>query len=197
VFASVGPIIDIRLITGINWITFQVPALSQCVWQGSMDTASLLGSVCIVKPCCTSRKALGIDNLFCVKDTWLSMISSHCALVDSKLIVACKPHILDKERFERMESSTWAFVATEPCFLLSCVSIISITKTATNTLFTEINLLEPFGLFRSVALSWTEGLNAWASSLWLSFQAMIVPVGSSSLGRIINVVGSAIDPFLE
>jgi F0F1-type ATP synthase beta subunit len=81
--------------------------------------------------------------------------------------------------------------------LLSCVSPISITKTATNTVFSEVSLLEALGLFRSVALCWTEGLNAWASHLWLGFQAMIVPVGSSSLGRIINVVGSAIDPLLE
>jgi len=195
VFASVGPIVDIRLVTNINWIAFQVLTLSQCVWQGSMNTASLFDSVYIIKPYCTFREALSINNLFCVKGTWLSMISGHYTLVNSGLIVTCKPHILDKERF--MESSTWAFVATEPCFLLSCVSIISIIKTAANVLFTEINLLEPFGLFRSVALSWTEGLNTWASFLWLNFQAMVVPVGSSSLGRIINVVGSAIDPFLE
>jgi hypothetical protein len=80
--------------------------------------------------------------------------------------------------------------------LLSGVSPISITKTATNIVFSEVTLHEPLGLFRSVALAWTEGLNAWASYLWLGFQAMVVPVGISSLGRIMNAVDSAIDPFL-
>ena len=86
--------------------------------------------------------------------------------------------------------------SADECFLLSGVSPISITKTATNIVFSEVTLHEPLGLFRSVALAWTEGLNAWASYLWLGFQAMVVPVGISSLGRIMNAVDSAIDPFL-
>jgi hypothetical protein len=68
--------------------------------------------------------------------------------------------------------------SADECFLLSGVSPISITKTATNIVFSEVTLHEPLGLFRSVALAWTEGLNAWASYLWLGFQAMVVPVGS-------------------
>ena len=79
--------------------------------------------------------------------------------------------------------------SADECFLLSGVSPISITKTATNIVFSEVTLHEPLGLFRSVAL-------AWASYLWLGFQAMVVPVGISSLGRIMNAVDSAIDPFL-
>ena len=57
--------------------------------------------------------------------------------------------------------------SADECFLLSGVSPISITKTATNIVFSEVTLHEPLGLFRSVALAWTEGLNAWASYLWL------------------------------
>jgi hypothetical protein len=144
------------------------------------------------------------------------MMSSHCALFDSKLILAniwkCVDfgHTSRKGKNGSREAavfgsidkvciwcSSWTLNPFNQSFLLSCVSPISITKTATNTVFSEVSLLEALGLFRSVALCWTEGLNAWASHLWLGFQAMIVPVGSSSLGRIINVVGSAIDPLLE
>ena len=73
VFASVGPIIDIRLVTSINWTTFQATTLSKWGndWQGSIDTASLLDSVCIVKPCCTS---LGIDNRW-AHSSWRSTTS--------------------------------------------------------------------------------------------------------------------------
>jgi hypothetical protein len=36
---------------------------------------------------------------------------------------------------------------------------MSMVKSATNAVFAEVALLEPFGLFRTVALAWTEGLN--------------------------------------
>jgi hypothetical protein len=54
VFASAGPIIDIKLVTGINWTTFQHTRPNQWAkhWQRSLDTANLLDSVSIVKPCC-------------------------------------------------------------------------------------------------------------------------------------------------
>ena len=64
VFASAGPIIDIKLVTGINWTTFQHtrPNHWDKHWQRSLDTANLLDSVSIVKPCCTSRKAETIKS---------------------------------------------------------------------------------------------------------------------------------------
>ena len=86
--------------------------------------------------------------------------------------------------------------SADECFLLSGVSPISITKIATNIVFSEVTLHEPLGLFRSVVLAWPEGVNALASYLWLGFQATVVPVGISSLGRIMNAVDSPIDPFL-
>jgi len=77
--------------------------------------------------------------------------------------------------------------SADECFLLSGVSPISITKTATNIVFSEVTLHEPLGLFRSVALAWTEGLNAWASYLWLGFQAM---VGSNWIGHTLPSLSS-------
>jgi len=155
-----------------------------------------------------------VSNLFTVL-----MMSGHYTLFSSKLILANIWKCVDfGQTFDKswkgkngsreaavfgsidkvcIWCSSWTLNPFNQSFLLSCVSLISIIKTAANVVFSEINLLEAFGLFRSVALCWTEGLNTWASYLWLDFQAMVVPVGSSSLGRIINVVGSAIDPLLE
>ena len=85
VFASAGPIIDIKLVTGINWTTFQHTRPNQWAkhWQRSLDTANLLDSVSIVKPCCTSRKAETINSPLSAKDTWLLLASSHRALFGS------------------------------------------------------------------------------------------------------------------
>jgi hypothetical protein len=86
VFASTGPIIiDIKLVTGINWTTVQHTRPNQWAqhWQRSLDTANLLDSVSIVKPCCTSRKAEIINNPLSAKDTWLLLASSYRALFGS------------------------------------------------------------------------------------------------------------------
>jgi len=85
VFASAGPIIDIKLVTGINWTTFQHTRPNQWAkdWQRSLDIANLLDSVSIVKPCCTSRKAETINSPLSAKDTWLLLASSHRALFGS------------------------------------------------------------------------------------------------------------------
>jgi len=82
-------------------------------------------------------------------------------------------------------------------FALACAGLCCIVKSASNVVFSEVQALEPFAFFRTVALAWTEGLNTWASYAWLNFGAVAVPVGRSTLGRLINVVGSALDPFLD
>ena len=82
VFASAGPIIDIKLVTGINWTTFQHTQPNQGLAR-SLDTANLLDSVSIVKPCCTYRKAETMKSPLSAKDTWLLLASSHRALFGS------------------------------------------------------------------------------------------------------------------
>ena len=54
------------------------------------------------------------------------------------------------------------------------------------------------GVFRTIALGSTDGLCTNASCTFsLSFQPYIVPVGRIALGRILNVVGSSIDPYID
>jgi flagellar biosynthesis/type III secretory pathway ATPase len=86
---------------------------------------------------------------------------------------------------------------TSGSFALACAGPCSIVKSASNAAFSEVQALEPFAFFRTVALAWTEGLNTWASHAWLDFEAAAVPVGRSALGRLINAAGSALDPFLD
>ena len=53
-------------------------------------------------------------------------------------------------------------------------------------------------VFRTIALGSTDGLCTNASCTFsLSFQPYIVPVGRIALGRILNVVGSSIDPYID
>ena len=162
VFASVGPIIDIRLVSSISWLSSQGTRLSRRVgfWPNAvlpagsvLGTARLLGSPCALKPCCISRKALGVRSALSRYGPWLLPAPSHFTLFSGWLVLS-RPGAL-------------AFRAGAGCradagyasFKAACVAALSMVKSATNAVFSEVNLLEPFGLFRTVALAWTEGLN--------------------------------------
>lgn len=199
VFACVGPIIDVRLASCTGSLPSLVAAGLSKVDSGCLrrtlptlcGTACLLGSPCILKPCCTSRKALGTLSPLGRYGAWLSATPAHSSLLSCWLFLTT----FGKSFSELLRGTT---VRTSyDSFKAACVRAASCLKSATNTVFRECNLLESFGLFRTVAQSWTEGLNTWASHASLAFQPMAVPVGLATLGRLVNVVGSAIDPFLD
>ena len=50
---------------------------------------------------------------------------------------------------------------------------------------------------RTIALGSTDGFSCFSCTFSLSFQPVIVPVGRIALGRILNVVGSSIDPYIH
>jgi len=59
----------------------------------------------------------------------------------------------------------------------------------------ELSQLWEKGLMRTIALGSTDGFDCFSCTFSLSFQPVIVPVGRIALGRILNVVGSSIDPM--
>merc|ERR1719229_387870 len=70
-------------------------------------------------------------------------------------------------------------------------------RSYSNILVAELNQLCYGGLLRCIALGSTDGLCSWRCLSILSFQPVIVPVGRLAIGRIINVVGSVIDSYLD
>lgn len=163
VFASVGPIIDIRLASTIGWLSSQVTRLSMPktlhFFQSScvLGTACLLGSPCILKPSCISRKALGISSP--VHMGWLLQVASHGTLFSSWLLASLGPAKPGVAGNTCNQLHLLGHASTSRSFALACVGAISIVKSATNTAFSEVNVMEPFAFFRTVALAWTEGLN--------------------------------------
>lgn len=51
------------------------------------------------------------------------------------------------------------------------------------------------GTLRCISLGFTEGLSTWRCNIQPNVQAVMVPVGTVSLGRILNVGGAAVDLF--
>ena len=64
-----------------------------------------------------------------------------------------------------------------------------------NSLVAEVSQQMYGGTLRCISLGVTEGLSTWKCYIQLNVQAVMVPVGRVSLGRILNVVGAAVDLF--
>lgn len=200
VFSVVGPVIDIRLYSHINLITTLSMELRSLNfgWRTLLDTPKIFDSISILKPFTTFKDGISIyTNLnfyFDTMNTSTSYTSFICPLQLSSISYKNK-------KSNNNNNNSLTFVRSldflNQSFLFASISLISITKSSINLIFSEIHVLESFGLFRSVSFSFTEGLNTWSSFVWLNFQSMVVPVGSCTLGRIMNVVGSCIDQFLE
>mmetsp|Transcript_24937 Transcript_24937/g.58527 ORF Transcript_24937/g.58527 Transcript_24937/m.58527 type:complete len:636 (-) Transcript_24937:17-1924(-) len=99
-------------------------------------------------------------------------------------------HLIPADYRERLDS------------LLSCnsnddlemASLFLLVKSYANILVLEISQVHYKALLRTVALASTQCLSTWRCFSLFSLQAVIVPVGRIALGRILNVVGSIIDP---
>ena len=81
--------------------------------------------------------------------------------------------------------------------VLGFTSLFLFSKSYSSILVSELSQLCYEGLIRTIALGSTNGLCTWRCSFIMILQPVNVPVGRLSLGRIFNVVGSIIDPYLE
>jgi hypothetical protein len=72
-----------------------------------------------------------------------------------------------------------------------------LVKTYSNWVVLEVNQICYGGILRSISLGFTEGISSWKVEVFCNYQPVVVPVGRSTLGRLFNVLGSAIDAFSE
>jgi F-type H+-transporting ATPase subunit beta len=79
--------------------------------------------------------------------------------------------------------------------ILGFTSLYLLVKSYNNSLIGEVSQQMYGGILRCISLGPTEGLSTWKCNIQLNMQAVVVPVGRISLGRILNVVGSAVDMY--
>lgn len=77
---------------------------------------------------------------------------------------------------------------------LQMASLFLLIKSYASIPTLEINQVHYKALLRTIAFASTQCLSTWRCFSSFSLQAIIVPVGRIALGRILNVVGSIIDP---
>jgi len=81
--------------------------------------------------------------------------------------------------------------------VLGFASVFLFVKAYANCLVAEVSQLSYGGVLRAIALGSTDGLCTWRCTFLMGFQPVIVPVGRVGLGRIFNVCGAVIDPYME
>jgi hypothetical protein len=79
--------------------------------------------------------------------------------------------------------------------ILGFTTLYLLVRTYGNSLVAEVSQQMYGGILRCISLGATEGLSTWKCNIQLNVQAVVVPVGRVSLGRILNVVGAAVDLF--
>jgi F-type H+-transporting ATPase subunit beta len=81
---------------------------------------------------------------------------------------------------------------------LGFASVFLLIKSYANSLVAELSGSHSLqALFRGIALGSTDGLCTFSCAFLLTFGPVIVPVGRIALGRILNVVGSSIDAYID
>jgi ATP synthase F1 beta subunit len=81
--------------------------------------------------------------------------------------------------------------------ILGFAGVFLLVKSYANCLVGELSQLCYAGVNRAIALGSTDALCTWRCLSLVALQPVIVPVGRIALGRIFNVVGSVIDPYVE
>merc|ERR1711874_471623 len=79
---------------------------------------------------------------------------------------------------------------------LGLASALILVKSYANWLIVELNQICYGGILRTIALGFTEGISSWKVEALCSSQALVVPVGRSTLGRLFNVLGANIDAYI-
>ena len=81
--------------------------------------------------------------------------------------------------------------------ILGFAGVFFLIKSYASCLVGELSQLCYTGVYRTIALGSTDALCTWRCLSLIALQPVIVPVGRIALGRILNVVGSRIDPSME
>ena len=104
-------------------------------------------------------------------------------------------HLIPADYTERLDCLSRSIGQHDVILPLAALFLLIKSYASIPTL--EISQLCYKALLRTIAFSTTQCISTWRCLTLFSLQAVIVPVGRIALGRILNVVGSIIDPHSQ
>ena len=187
--SCVGPVIDVR-------IKANKYSLEKCVTTylkvslSSTLRLSVYDSLLVIRPSCTFRDGSLLKNCLVDLASYLRNLPFNEGYLLSVIHLVCLKYNLtyDTELTRLKDSSD---------IILGFASLFLLVKTYSNCLLSEISQICYSGVLRAISLGPTEGINIFSCKVLFGMQPLIVPVGRVILGRILNVIGSSIDPYIQ
>ena len=184
--SCVGPIVDVQIKSDLFYTERYMIRQMESNLSGYKDVflPSVYDALLLNRATCDFRDGRLIRN-YAVNFTQYLM---ELAFNDGSLFAMM--HLIPADYRERLDS------------LLNCnsnddlemASLFLLIKSYASIPTLEISQVHYKALLRTIAFASTQCLSTWRCFSSFSLQAIIVPVGRIALGRILNVVGSIIDP---
>lgn len=198
--SCLGPMIDAQIKSMLfdkekfisGYMSLQMTSLNPSCFLGSVYDAAFL-----IRPSCHFRDSSVINNYTANLTQYYNQLPFNDGYLSALAHLSCTNYTT---RYHgRLYISMCKEVAdiNERSIMLGFASVFWIIKSYVSSLTAEVSQLCYKGLFRRIALGSTHGLSTFSCTFLLSFSPLLVPVGRCTLGRILNVLGSAIDPYIE
>merc|ERR1712066_286546 len=176
---------------------YKIQALcSQLGMGNNLGLPCIYDALLLIRPECIFREGLTIKNVLKTKRKFFEEISREESIIIGIRTIAnltyqnkLKTTVLKIAKNENIESSH-----TE--VELGLASALILVKSYANWLIVELNQICYGGILRTIALGFTEGISSWKVEALCTSQALVVPVGRSTLGRLFNVLGANIDAYI-
>ena len=161
---------------------------------------SVYDALLVIRPSCNFRDSRVIKNYTVNFRRYLIELPFHDGYLFGLI------HLIPADYTSTLDSEATPFYAScvrEVCdinlrpIILGFASVFLFIKSYASCLVGELSQLCYKGVLRTIALGSTDALCTWRCTFVMGLEPVIVPVGRIALGRIFNVVGSIIDPYME
>lgn len=186
VCSCVGPVVDVK---GQSDLFYRERYMANILASGYKDVflPSVYDALLLTRPTCDFR-----DGRLITSPNFTQYLAE-LPFNDSYLFAMM--HLIPADYTEALDSLSGPIAKHD--VILPLAALFLLVKPYANILVLEISQLCYGALLRTVALSTTQCISTWRCLALFSLQAVIVPVGRIALGRILNVVGSVIDPHSQ
>jgi F-type H+-transporting ATPase subunit beta len=172
-----------------------------CTGWYTLNPALLLGSVydaiLLIRPSCSFRDSTVVKNCMADQVQFYNQLPFNDSYLFALLHICCANYTSTYHGSLYTSISQELADIDERGVVLGFASVFWLIKSYVTSLVAEISQLCYGGLFRAIALGSTHGLSTFSCTFLLSLSPLIVPVGRIALGRILNVLGSSIDSYME
>ena len=186
VCSCVGPIVDVKEQSDLFYRERYMSSLLELGYK-DVFLPSVYDTLLLTRPLCDFRDG----RLITSSNSTQYLIE--LAFNDSYLFAMM--HLIPADYTERLDCLSRSIAQHDVILPLAALFLLIKSYASIPTL--EISQLCYKALLRTIAFSTTQCISTWRCLTLFSLQAVIVPVGRIALGRILNVVGSIIDPHSQ